>query len=244
MDRKLWTQKAWVKSIPPWPCPTCGQSAHALVDKSWKTRDTKESNELQEDPHSELEWISQRASALLACGYCGETVAIVGLGHVVDHFSTHTGSHYVLEVWPDFISPPIPIVHVPQGTPEAVNNALRRSFGLYWSNPGAAATTIRQAVELMLDVFGVSRESNAARPARLSLHRRLGILAETDIDTADRLRAIKWIGNSGAHDSVLKHEDTLDAYEILEHVLDEKFHERHARVALLTAKINAARGPR
>lgn len=54
--------------------------------------------------------------------------------------------------------------------------------------------------------------------------------------------AVKWLGNAGTHD-VLTHEDVLDAFELLDHTLDEVYHDRSKRILRTAKAINRAKGP-
>lgn len=50
---------------------------------------------------------------------------------------------------------------------------------------------------------------------------------------ADKLMAIKWVGNAGSHADVVAENDLLDAYDILCFVLDELYVKRSKRIGAL-----------
>jgi hypothetical protein len=60
---------------------------------------------------------------------------------------------------------------------------------------------------------------------------------------AERLLAIKWIGNSGSHGASLQRSDLLDAYEIFEIALTEIYDIDKKRADKLTKAINKKKGP-
>jgi len=54
---------------------------------------------------------------------------------------------------------------------------------------------------------------------------------------AANLMAIKWLGNTGSHDSAVTFKDLLDAYEIMEPTLDGILGSRAKRVAKLAKQL-------
>ena len=55
------------------------------------------------------------------------------------------------------------------------------------------------------------------------LDKRIKEFEKTHVDIADKLLATKIIGNSGSHVAEISKDDVIDAYEILEYVLEELF---------------------
>jgi len=60
---------------------------------------------------------------------------------------------------------------------------------------------------------------------------------------AERLMAIKWLGNDASHSGDLVVDDILDGFEIISDVLDELFASDKQRVERTTKAINRRRGP-
>ena len=58
------------------------------------------------------------------------------------------------------------------------------------------------------------------------------------------LYAVKWIGNDGAHDMVLKREDALDALVLVEEVLVRLFETKGSDAERLAKRINKSKKPR
>ena len=54
--------------------------------------------------------------------------------------------------------------------------------------------------------------------------------------------ALKSLGNSGAHEGSISREDLLDAFEVLEHSLEEIIEQRSKRVAALSKKLTKKHG--
>lgn len=55
----------------------------------------------------------------------------------------------------------------------------------------------------------------------------------------DHLMAVKWLGNAGSHTSRPTDEDAFDGFELLEHILRERFNP----LGKLTKTINRRNGP-
>jgi len=61
---------------------------------------------------------------------------------------------------------------------------------------------------------------------------------------AERLHAIKWIGHEASHTGNLEKSDALDAFEILESVLDDLYTKADDRIESIVKQINRGRKPR
>lgn len=153
---------------------------------------------------------------------CGQSIAVGGdwahwindgdeetqdLGSMVDAYRIR------------FIHPPVLLFPVPTTVPAEVVASVRAASTVVWVDPPAAASRLRMAVERLLD------HKRVPRPRGTTLHRRLQA-AEADPrlrDIAVLLFAVKWIGNSGAHDDKLTTENVLEAAEILEEALRQLY---------------------
>ncbi|MEU9083348.1 DUF4145 domain-containing protein [Streptomyces sp. NPDC048357] len=58
----------------------------------------------------------------------------------------------------------------------------------------------------------------------------------------DPLTAIRWLGNAGSHDTVLKIFDALDAVEILTHIIHRLYDTSDAKLIKKVEEVNARRG--
>lgn len=129
------------------------------------------------------------------------------------------------------------IIPIPQQCPALVSSELRACFQLFWLDRAAAANRIRAGVERIMDHFQIPNRGRTAKGKfeKLSLHRRLERFEKSDKTIAARLMAIKWLGNTGSHqsDDVTK-DDILDALELLEDALVELFEQRTRRLTALT----------
>lgn len=91
----------------------------------------------------------------------------------------------------------------------------------------------------MLTDLGVpsSTVNKQGREVRIALHDRIEMFRVTNPDAAELLSAVKLLGNVGSHGDELAKGDLLDAYEVIEHVIDTLYSTRAARVAELASEL-------
>jgi hypothetical protein len=125
---------------------------------------------------------------------------------------------------------------------------LVASFQLFWSDPLACTNRIRSTVERLLTAQKVPQTTGkiAAKGRRkfLALHRRIEQFATRRPEIAEKLMAVKWIGNAGSHSHGATVDDALDGYELMDWVLDTLYARRHHRASALTKAINRRKAPR
>ena len=92
----------------------------------------------------------------------------------------------------------------------------------------------------MLDNFGIP--SKGANGHRLTLHSRIEDFAKTDAENGAILLAIKWLGNSGSHPGGLTRDDVLDAFDMIEYVLEDRFGTTKKDLMAKVAAVNAKKG--
>ena len=71
----------------------------------------------------------------------------------------------------------------------------------------------------------------------LTLHQRIEIYIKSEPIIGQQLMALKWLGNTGSHGSPVNIEDLLDAFEILEHSLEEIIENKSKKIAALATKL-------
>lgn len=186
-----------------------------------------------------------RFVALLECRGCRETVSVAGVRYTELTQGPEGEAEWDNEFHPKYFDlPPLYFAPPDNCAPEIVVE-LMNSFRLLLIDPSSAGSRLRTAVERLLDTQGVkSRARLPGRIVRLKLHERIEIFRRLRPELADALMAVKWLGNTGVHESALTRDDVFDGYDIVEHVLDELLTERTARVQKLAKAINRRRGPR
>ena len=189
-----------------------------------------------------------RFSCMVRCAVtkCREPRVVLGkvvLDVVPDEYGQPTMEKYLV---PRFVYPTPAIFEIPLKTPSGVKKELWRSFELFWCDPGAAAGRVRAAVEILMDELKIPARFKTRRGEirPLPLHGRIQRFAKKEAALGEALLAVKWLGNVGAHSAELQRPDLLDAFEILDHVLDELIVKRAQRIKQLAREIIKRKGPR
>lgn len=241
MDRSLWNQSFGEHALPEWLCPVCHKGHTQLVPKSLRFEENVESRRQHDDEGWDPDWIEYTFTAWGQCSYarCKQLFSIAGTGGV-GQYSTEDGDEETYSYFsPKYCNPMPDLIAMPPKCPETVRNALRTAFALYWNNHEACSNRIRVALELLMDHLQVprKRKTKAGKFSDLTLHSRLEVLSQRPSDVGPQLMALKWLGNTGSHDGQVSRDDLLDAFEILEHTLQELIEQRSARVAALAAQL-------
>jgi len=231
----------------PWPCPSCGQAALSVIAgtlHSEESRTSVGSKVLEEwDP----EWTEGYFICLFRCA-CTEIVAVAGRAGLSQEFvgSGELEVDYVPRYEPLFFRPAPSIIALPREVPQDVVEQFRRSFELFWSDLEACANSLRSATERLLDSKGIPRTApdKHGKIRSLDLNNRIQLFAQQDRSLSEKLMAVRVLGNIGSHSGALVREDLLDAFEILEYVLEEMFLKRSRRIAEIADKITSDKKPR
>jgi hypothetical protein len=251
MDRKLYKLPFPEGRSPDWMCPTCGKGVLRIKNGTFHREELRDSREAHSHEAWDPEWIRYVYSCLLECtnDQCKEIVANSGKGDVgYDVIQDHNGN--LDEVYadffrPTFFEPPLVLIQIPDDCPSQVASPLRDSFRLFFSNPSAASNNVRVALEELLTELGVKRfvVKNKKR-SYIPLHTRIGLLPLKYADIKDLFVAIKWLGNAGSHaGGVVTLDDVMDAYELIEHVLQEIYAPKAKTLKALAKRVNRKKGP-
>ncbi len=236
MNSDLWTQPISKVEAPAYPCPHCGKGILLLDRQSLVHHQTVKSIRAQPDEGWDPDSVEYSFSCWLKCAApkCQGLVAVVGHGFEEAGWDDEHGTTWSPRFQPEFALPMPPLFPVPGGCPDSVASEVRSSFRSLWSDQSAAASRLRVAVENLLDEIGISRRRRTAKGYEgLTLHQRIEVLAKAQPTVAANLMAIKWLGNTGSHESSVALGDLLKAYEIMEHALDILLGQRAKLVATL-----------
>lgn len=227
IDRSLYKYNFTETNTPDWMCPTCKKGILRIIDGSFKTSETRDSlrrnrNHSEWDPYG----VAYIYSCILQCNNdkCQEVVSSTGGGGAdIDEYydnDGHLNQHWVDMFRPTFFEPALAIIDIPENCPAEVTEPLQESFRLFFCSPAAAGNNVRMAVEALLTQLGVPTHNTKPKPERLSLGTRLHHLPEKLSEFRQLFDAIRLFGNDGSHpDSKITTDDLMDAYELIEHVL-------------------------
>jgi hypothetical protein len=145
---------------------------------------------------------------------------------------------------PLFFYPTVPIFQIPADVPAEIAEQLRQSFSLFWSNPNAAANSLRVAVEAMMDFRHVRKTTVNANGKRvhLTLHSRIVEFKNSKADLGEKLMAIKWLGNSGSHLTGISKKRLYDGYRLVHYVIEEMFEDKKRNLDKLAKTIIRRKG--
>ncbi len=217
----------------PWPCPACARGRLQLDKSTLVIRETSASREFREskkEGYWEPDMTTERFTCLLVCNQpsCLEPVVVCGTTGEEPEPDPEGGETWKKYLHPRFFHPAPPIIRIPEATPEIVSKEVKKAFALFWCDLLSCGNAIRNAIEQLLTYCKIRRSKIDAqrKTRRVSLHERIQIYSERgqrEQDLATAMFAVKWIGNEGSHPGKLTQSDLLDAFQLLEHVLNILF---------------------
>lgn len=253
MDRKVFKQSFHKAGVTKFPCPTCGKGVLKVKKGTLNFSETILSLKGHSHEAFEPEWIEYNYSCLFKCTNtaCKEIVASSGTGsvaqyYIYDEYGNPDDIDYDDYFDPKYFTPHLKIFDIPKGTPEMVAFEIKNSFSLFFSDPSSSANHVRVALEHLLTHLKIKRFVTSQRKRRyLSLHSRIELLQRKYDHVKDIFVAIKWLGNAGSHSQhEVTTDDVLDAYELMEELLNEVFSNKRKKAKSLAKKINKKKGPK
>ena len=253
MNKDIWTDCIRDDHVPAWPCPSCERPGLRILKRDSRTF-------LLEDDSGDFRTYHDKGVrrpygnhgvfvAILRCSNpeCQECVAVSG-PRVSDHYKPTRDEDGVEQKMfiPQMFSPALPIIRIPKRCPKSVRAEIHRSFRVFWTDPRSTANHLRCAIELLLSHFKSprSRINWNGKRIRISLVERIKNLPQQHGELREQLDAIRWLGNSGSHGGAdFSHEDALLGFEILERILEQRFHEEDRRYRNVVRGIVRRKGP-
>lgn len=231
--------------IPSYPCPSC-KEGRLRLDGKISSEQTASSELHQRASQASPDSIGLRFNCKLKCYACSETVSIIGSGGVeIEHDIDSRGewsSEWVEYYIPKYFFPSLKIAICPDGTPPAVKEQLYAASALYFAQPDSCCNSIRAAAEEILTDLGVQVLND--KGGFISFSERINRLPAEKESVKAIFDAIRWLGNHGSHPgSGLQKSHALDAFELIELLLEELYSDKKLKIQELAKRINAAKGP-
>jgi hypothetical protein len=192
-----------------------------------------------------------RFSCLFVCGNqaCGEAVAASGRVETGTGETPEEPGYYSVFV-PLFFTPALRIVPIPDQCPNDVAAEIETAYQVFSCDLAGAINHLRKSVELILDHLKIPRrqmvqdkKTGRVRRRLRDLNNRIAAFRRKNPKLADRLEAVKWIGNRGSHSNSVEKEDFFDALDLTEDFILEHFEKRGKKIVAMTKSIIRRRGP-
>lgn len=244
VDRRFWKGYWFTKeSTPPWPCPTCHRGNLKLVKPSLFEEESIESKR----NHGEHDRNPFAYCGVFSCALqctsddCGDHVAVSGLSETGEESEY---GNLVTCLKPLMFTPTLQLLRIPEECPENALNEFQEAFKIYWSDLAGGMNHIRKAVERIMDHLSIRRRKKTKKNKfiRLELHARIEELRAKNHILADRLEAVKWLGNVGSHSSEVSHDAFFNACDLLEDFIRTHLAKHSHKIAALTKKVIKRRG--
>ncbi|MEV6024334.1 DUF4145 domain-containing protein [Streptomyces sp. NPDC052036] len=143
------------------------------------------------------------------------------------------------------ILPELPLIELPEGTPEDLQATIASASRVLLSDSNAAANRIRSAIECLLThkrvkKFGINKKG---KRVRLSAHDRIELFKQVNEPAGVQLMAMKWIGNAGSHESeFIPLDHALNGIEHFARALELVYDPRERELQRRAAQIIKAKG--
>lgn len=209
-------------SFPHLICPSCERGHIHRPEKILKI-ETGESKRAKGHDAWEPDWVWYAWSGIGICSNkeCAQTFSLGGEAHekFMGNWDELVTEYVIKNIFPSPM-----LFNIPSNYPEKAKEELLNSFGLFFCNPSASANVLRASMESFLDDLKIRKTfvKNHKRK-HLTLGSRIkDYLSRSKYSSiSSYVEAIKWIGNSGSHDSSLTAENVLQAYDFLEIILGD-----------------------
>lgn len=248
-DRTLWNKE--YTETPSWPCPRCSNGRLQVVANTLMNEETRWSKEGRSQKDWDHDWIINRYSQHLSCSdpKCGELCIVIGTSRIDYSYSyDYDGDpqrEWISFFKPRFIHPSPSLISPVEETPKNIVDEINSASSLFWSDASSSANKLRLAAERILTALKV-RKSHIVKGKRKSftLYARIDLLKDRRPDLAKLLHSIRFLGNHGSHENELEvsRDDLLDAFEIIEHVIEEAFCTKAKRIEKAAKEIAKRKG--
>lgn len=206
-------------------CPHCNEDSLKVDVEKIITYQTVESKQAENDEVACLnpdEFYHSVFTGTLTCenNYCQGIVTYAGNAYVDIDYSEYPDEKYITYYYPQVFFPHLKYFKIPSNCHREVEYSLNEAFSLTLLSPSSAANKVRASIENLLH-FHFNIRSTDDQGVFISLHKRLEDFSKRESELSQIVNAIRWIGNEGSHGiSSIKVKDIFEAYEFMQHVLD------------------------
>jgi hypothetical protein len=229
-----------LQTRPNWPCPTC-KIGELTFPENWARRELSAKSKRENSDYLARypDMTVEHFSGILLCSnnLCKETVANSGLAGYEGEYDEKEFLNYVRYYSPKHFYPTLNIFRVPSDVPKSVSDCILSSFSHFWNDYSACVNSLRRAIEFLLDALGITELQ--------ILDQRIVLLSKTNALIAEKIKAIKWIGNAGSHKDSITKNDLIDAYILLEDCLNKLYPSKYEEeIKKIATEVNVKKGLR
>jgi len=225
-----------------WPCPNC----YSIGLKKLEIRSYENNYSKSKRKTKSKEGVFV---GILKCIHedCSCIISVCG-----DYRMSQNKNKIVEDFFPLHFNPPIPIFKVAEYEEISFEliEVINMAFRLFWTDLNACSNKIRIVIEQILNDKKIRKTKKLDKPKYgrktedISLHKRIILFGEKYPGLDKHLTAIKWIGNEGSHKyEGLDVNDLLDAFAILEDVLESLYGYRSKELNSTIKRINKRKKP-
>lgn len=249
IDREMWKRGFTAEAVPPWPCPQCRAGSLIVAKNENRSGIVAEHDRASEVELKRSNWSPYNFSgvfaAVLQCTWCRAPVSVCGtLSVETVEEEDNYGTPYQYYS-PRLFVPSLHLFKLPAECPESISSEVVRAFNLFWCDIPSCLNHIRQAIEQFLSELRIPRIHIAKGKRRLlTLSDRISKIPAKYNALSNALHAVRWLGNAGSHPGSVSKDDAFDGFDLLEHVLTERYEPNHLHITNMAKAIVKRKGPR
>lgn len=242
MNRKIWEQKSFNKTGS-YSCPKCYIGSLNGINKiSHLTVEGEELIKLNY-PYG----IPNLFVGILQCNNskCSTVISVNGvlLTDVRDAEIDENNEYFqtiIEEYHPKFFHPNLRMFPLTNQIPKNIIQLIDEAFSLYFCDNNSCANKIRTAIENILDDLKAPKKKlNKKNKYQQipNLHQRIEHFSKRQPQICKFLMALKIIGNEGSHTVKTENDSVLDAFEILEYLIEVTYVKNKSRIEKIAESI-------
>ncbi|TFB88275.1 DUF4145 domain-containing protein [Cryobacterium algoricola] len=144
-----------------------------------------------------------------------------------------------------YANPALPLLAVPERTPQTVQDEIVGASNVLFVSPSAAGNRLRRAAEELMNAQRVNKsrvDRKTGKRVPATLHARIEMFGLKQPDIAHTLLAVKWIGNEASHSQEMTVADVVLCARVLNAALIALYDRSDAELKHLVKLINRRKG--
>jgi hypothetical protein len=144
-----------------------------------------------------------------------------------------------------YVNPALPVLVVPERTPQAVRDEIVGASNVLFMSPSAAGNRLRRAVEELMNAQRVNKsriDRKTGKRVAATLHARIESFGLRQPEIAHTLLAVKWIGNEASHGKDMAVADVVLCARVLNAALVALYDQSEADFEKMVKLINRRKG--